>query len=271
MNEPANAGKPSRAAVATGLHAGLRGLRVLEVFRTLGRPARAIEISRALGLPTSSADELLKALAAEGYLTYDARAKLYMPSARVFRICDDLGASFERSAAATALMKRLHAEFGGTVCLSTQRSSDMVNVAIMRGDWFEDSVMGEGSAFRLVSRDRSGHWRPSNNFAAAIMTTMSDIQVLDVVAKVSRGEGDCEGPRGLVERLAHIRRQGFALCRVRRFENVISIAAAWPGDPGAPPAAIGILASESAALYDFAPRLGNLAREAAAHALPGWC
>lgn len=86
------------AALMTQPHAGMRGvaarrdplvksaarvLEILEFFDTIRRPAGAQEVAAALGYPASSTQALLRSLAAQGYLAWDAGCRHYAPTLRV--------------------------------------------------------------------------------------------------------------------------------------------------------------------------------------------
>ena len=76
----ANSQAEGRSGGRGSVKSCLRTLEVLEYFMKSGEPARTIEISEALGIPNSSADEILRTLASTGYLTYNQATKLYAPS-----------------------------------------------------------------------------------------------------------------------------------------------------------------------------------------------
>lgn len=60
-----------------------RALDVMEVFGTRRCALRAVEIASALSLTASSTNQLLKTMVGSGHLVFDARAKTYLPSARM--------------------------------------------------------------------------------------------------------------------------------------------------------------------------------------------
>ena len=66
---------------------GDRALKVIELFYHLRRPSKASEISDGLGIPRSSAHELLHTLVDTGFLTFDHKRRTYFPSLRIVRLC----------------------------------------------------------------------------------------------------------------------------------------------------------------------------------------
>jgi len=60
-----------------------RALDVLEYLGHARRPLRAVEISRAMGLPSSTTNQLLKTMVESSHLIFNARRMTYLPSPRL--------------------------------------------------------------------------------------------------------------------------------------------------------------------------------------------
>lgn len=61
-----------------------RALDVLEFFAEERRPLRAVEVARTLGMTPSTTNQLLKTMVDSAHLVFDARAKTYLPSPRLY-------------------------------------------------------------------------------------------------------------------------------------------------------------------------------------------
>lgn len=91
-----------------------RVLQVLEFFEDVRRPARATEISEALGMPQSSTSILMRSLRDLGYLDYDHATRTFLPSPRVSLLGAWLDGGPIRDGRLTRMMERLTAETGKT-------------------------------------------------------------------------------------------------------------------------------------------------------------
>ncbi len=97
----------ARDAAQGGVKSCLRALDILHYFTTHAAPARTIDISEELGIPNSSADEILRTLASMGYLTFNRETKRYVPSYKLVAT----GRGIERNF------------FGGDITTSSSSSS----------------------------------------------------------------------------------------------------------------------------------------------------
>ena len=82
----------------------VRVLEILEYFAKRQAGARLSDVALALGYPTSSAEALLKTLAKQGYMHFDAATRRYTPSARLAQLASWIAADgFEQAVVTPAL------------------------------------------------------------------------------------------------------------------------------------------------------------------------
>jgi DNA-binding IclR family transcriptional regulator len=108
---------------------------VIEYFMNAGVPARTVEISEALGIPNSSADEILRTLAATGYLTYNSANKLYAPSYKIVANASSIERSFFGDGRITEIMEDVRRETGATVYVTQQNDCWSESIAETLGEW----------------------------------------------------------------------------------------------------------------------------------------
>lgn len=97
----------------------IRALDVLEHFGQARRPLRAIEISQALALHPSTANQLLKTMVDSGHLVFDARAKTYLPSHRLASFSAWVVESYGGDERLRGLVRDVQAATGEIVTLTT--------------------------------------------------------------------------------------------------------------------------------------------------------
>jgi|GEM_PF-1080903 len=203
----------------------MRTLEVLEYFMRFREPARTVEISEALGIPNSSADEILRTLAGAGYLSYNQASKLYAPSYKLIANVCMIEQSFFAGGAVARLLDDMRRETGATVYLTHQNDCWVESVAELTGGWLHPESDLDYPT-EIVSFYRNG-WRPGTNFAAAILAQQSNRAIVQLATRAQRLG---LGPKGamlmktLVDRVARTRSQGFALCRRTDLAPVDSIA-----------------------------------------------
>lgn len=203
----------------------LRTLDVLEYFMRFGKPARTIEISEALGIPNSSADEILRTLAATGYLSYNQASKLYAPSYKIVANACSIERSFFGSSRIDEVMAEMRRETGATVFLTQQNDCWVESIAEIHGGWTEQDQEPRYPA-EMICFDRNS-WRPGTNFAAAMLTQQSNAAIIQLATRTQQLGLAPKGPalmKNLVDRIANTRTRGFALCRRSASVPVDSIA-----------------------------------------------
>ena len=112
------------------------GARVIEVLEFLNRqsePVRAVEICRALGLPASSANDLLKTLVDTGYLEFDEAAKTYALGLRAALFGHRLAANCPELSALDEFVQRVAAETRQSVVVFRGQSHQVKVVALCAG------------------------------------------------------------------------------------------------------------------------------------------
>ncbi|WP_198351224.1 IclR family transcriptional regulator [Flavisphingomonas formosensis] len=220
----------------------LRALDVIEYFAEVDAPARTVDVSEALGIPNSSADEILRTLSRRGYLCFSRTTKRYAPSYKMIGTVNAIERSFFGGERLRSLMYKLRQETGATVYLTTQNDCWLESVAEVKGDW--NGHRKPIDFYReLVRYDEDG-WRPATNFAGALLAWQSNGEIIELADR-TREFGI--GPRGpslmkqLIDRVSKIRARGFALCQRNDTVEVDSIACPLRVPNSVTPFAIGIL------------------------------
>lgn len=95
-----------------------RALDVLEYFGRVRKPLRARQVARSLDLHPSSVDQLLKTMAASGYLIFDSIRKVYHPSPRLVGFASWLTSDCFWNADTSSILREIAAQTGGYACLA---------------------------------------------------------------------------------------------------------------------------------------------------------
>lgn len=220
----------------------LRTLEVIEYFMLSRVPARTIEISEALGIPNSSADEILRTLATTGYLNYDQASKLYAPSYKIVANASSIEESFFGGGRIAEVMDDLMRVTGATVFLTQQNDCWLESIAEVHGSWKPTSAEPAYPS-EMVYFDRQS-WRPTTNFSAAMLAQQSNVAIIQLAARTQQLGLGPKGPplmKNLVDRIAQIRGQGYALRRRSTAVFVDSIAMPLRVPNSVSPYAIGVV------------------------------
>lgn len=110
-----------------------RALEVIETFARERRPLHAREIQLALDIPASSTIALVKSLMRLGYLRFDRRTRLYVPTLRVAMLGDWLRRDALASDRMLAAMHSVNDSTGEATFLSTPNDVHMQVTHIMAG------------------------------------------------------------------------------------------------------------------------------------------
>lgn len=204
----------------------LRTLDVLEFFMRAQAPARTIEISEVLGIPNSSADEILRTLAMAGYLSYNQKTKLYSPSYKIVANATVIEKSFFGGSRVSEIMEDMAAATGATVFLTQQNDCWSESVAEVAGGWAAGPDDPRRYPNEMICFTQN-KWLPGTNFSAAMLAQQSNIAIIQLATRTQRlgiGPGNPALMKNLVDRIARTRSSGFAVCRRKVNVPVDSIA-----------------------------------------------
>lgn len=111
VKRPADRRSSSRSAT--------RALDVLELFGVARRALRAIEISRALDMHSSTTNQLLKTMVGSAHLVFDAQGKTYLPSPRLAEFSAWVVESYGADGRLRGLIEDVHELTGMVVTVTT--------------------------------------------------------------------------------------------------------------------------------------------------------
>lgn len=202
---------------------GMRALEILEYFTTVRRPAIALEISTALGLPVSSGNELLKSLEEAGFLVFDPREKTYFPSPRVTRLSSAALPATAEAQVFQGLLADLQARTGACVTLSAQNRHLMQFVAFLASPGVGLDGPQEGLKYPMVGTASGG----------AIFAVKSRDELLGLICKGCVGLSPAARERTTSLVLSQVRaahERGYAVSFGDLPRNSVSIAVSlWAG------------------------------------------
>lgn len=254
-----------------GVKSATRTIDILEYFATVNRPVRTCEISEAIGVPNSSADEILRTLAVKGYLSFNKRTKHYVPSYKIVGLVQAIEQRFFGGEQLRALLRDLRRVTGASVYMTAQNDCWVENVAKINGPWTESSD-DRGYRRELVYFD-GANWRPTTNFAGALLALQSNVDIIELVLRTQeRGIA----PKGqfamndLIEKVDRIRDRGFATCRRNDTVRVESVACPMRIPGGNLPMAVGVLGYDLLATQQSCSQLAMTIRGMIAHHSRNW-
>lgn len=154
--------------------------RVMDIFEFFYRfrgPARAVDIASFLSIPKSSTNGLLKTLVDSGYLTFNARNKSYFLSFRLVPFGNWLSSFYFGPNRLITMMEDLRERAGECVALTVQNGLSMQFVAMLQSPGLPDPF-AEGRKTSILGSATGG----------AMMMTMTDSEIMDIIARVNRGK-----------------------------------------------------------------------------------
>jgi DNA-binding IclR family transcriptional regulator len=210
-----------------------RALDVLELFRRKRRALSAAEIGKALGYPKSSANVLLKSLAAQDYLLLNARTMQYFPSLHVTRLGEWIPRAMLVSGKVLDVLEDVHAVTQETVTLSVSSDLSAIFLKVIPGTFPLSLQMREGFVTPLFT----------TAVGMAILSQMSDEDVDDLVQRAnlrSRRREDRVDAAVIRQSILETRARGFSV----RYDCVIpdsgAIGIPFPSNVDGFPMAIGV-------------------------------
>jgi DNA-binding IclR family transcriptional regulator len=235
METPARPGRKRPTPRAGELKSGRRVLDLLEFFAEAQRPATVTEVAARLGWPQSSTSALLATLASLGYLDHPPGApRQYRPTLRVTLLGSWLQDSLFGWGSLLSVMEALRRETGATVMLGVQHGIHVRYVLVLRGRTPSRSALPAGT-LRPIHRAALGK---------ALLAGKPEAEVLRLLRRANAEQTDPAqrvAPRALLEELAQVRAQGWAVSEDVLTRGVAALAVPLtPGLPGQPPMAVGL-------------------------------
>lgn len=215
----------------------LRVLSVLEYFQANPHPARTTEISRALAIPNSSADDILKTLVRTGYLAFDPRQKVYLPSYRIVTLARRLEGAFFGGTAVSDLMEEVHRCTGHTVWLCMQNDRWVQCSAIIPGSDFHAGIHVEG----FTDYD----WTTAAGLA--LLSGKPQEAVVEIAKRMFRTEPPAKrtaSVTAILDKVRSVRKQGYATSRGFSAEGVTAVAAPFQSKVMRVPVAVGLVSAD---------------------------
>lgn len=256
MAKTAERATDSRNA-ATASRSVRRALGIFELMLNRGEPVSVATIVAELDIPKSTAYELIRTLAAAGYVDRDAANGSYFLGRKLFELGQAYRAQVDLLKEGGQIVEDLRDETGETVQLS-----------VLEGDMMLVLLKEEGSQpIRIISRVGT---RVPVNWAAASRLLVSDLEdraLRRLLASSVRPSPTGRAPTDIDELVAQIRRfraQGYAVELNEANEHAGCVAAPVIDAAGKCVAAISIVAPEQRLQKKHRDALIAAARRAAA-------
>jgi DNA-binding IclR family transcriptional regulator len=205
----------------------VRALEIVELLCRGGKPLRAYEIAGAIGLSSSSADQLLKTLVDSAYLIFDPDSKCYHFSPRLAQIGAPLVTAYFSDGALRRLMDAVYRDLEQLVHI------EMMHVMTSQGTYMQ--ILDE----RLVDSPQPSLGQPESigmriplfgsSSGAAWLATQTDEIVCAAIARCNRELGIwAKEPSRILHAVQRVRTQGFAIGGITVGNDLCGIAVALP-------------------------------------------
>ncbi len=220
IKRPAERRSSSRSAT--------RALDMLELFGKARHSLRAIEISRALGMHSSTTNQLLKTMVDSAHLVFDAKAKTYLPSPRLSQFSAWMVDNYGGEGRLRQLIEELHQATGLVVTVTTPNDLFMQIVdAELPSIPGEERVPERGLQVSIFG----------SAIGSAYLSMLDDEAVLRLARRARVGEEDM---RTLNDMAHRIRADGFAFGPAAMDTRTWSLAVPLPAQGLRVPAVLGL-------------------------------
>jgi DNA-binding IclR family transcriptional regulator len=230
----ARAAKTAKSRNLDVVKSGERALDILEFFRAWRRPARAVEVSRALALPHSSVDRMLKTMVNKGYLAFDEAHKRYEPTYRIIQTAADIERAFYGGPGFGRVVEGLRNATAKTVFVCVQNDCLVQCVTALPGENFVPAIHQEGMTAPVVASAPG----------LALLAAKSDAEVLETARRSFR-RNLIEQPwpdfPDLMANVHRVREQRFSSWKAFSSPDAVAVCAALRVRPDQPPVSIGFV------------------------------
>jgi DNA-binding IclR family transcriptional regulator len=238
----------------------VRVLEVFEYFQREARPSKATEISRALQLPNSSVDRILKTLVNTGYLLFDWRSKRYKPSYRLVRAAHRLEDGFFGGRITRELLAAIRERTGEPVFMCLQNDCWVECVVAMPGSNGTLSLATEGMKFSI----------DDSSPGVALLSLKNQLEIVEIVRRADRLASPPRRRIDYGDVLAAAERariDGFCVRRGQSFEGAVAVSAPVRHPSLTDPVCVGFVGRNPTGSAERNHALGVQLREMIAHHL----
>lgn len=218
--DPGHSGDSAKSAI--------RALQIMELLATSNRPLRAIEIVRALGLSPSSTNQLLKTMMDWGYLVFDYPSKRYYPSPRLSRLGGMVCSNYFGPYALGSLMQAAQEAFELPITILACQGTFMQIV---------DHLLTPNPSHYALERPRVTelglHVPLFGSCSGAAWLSRQSEQTIGTAFRLCRRDlgPDSRDVGSILERLRHIKEQGYAFGGTSIDDRRRSVAVPLPATP----------------------------------------
>jgi DNA-binding IclR family transcriptional regulator len=205
----------------------------LEYFARVQRAASVAEIAGHYGYPSSSVSAVMRTMVALGYLSYDASARTYLPTARLPFLVGWIGTRLYDGDSVRAIMRELGEATRETIILGAQNGTRVQYI----------DIIDATGPVRLHATAGSFRSMPHTAVGLVLLSRLANAQLGPLLRRINNEEPD---PAYHVElarmrdTVAAVRREGFALSMGGVVAGAGALAMMLPEQIGVTPLAIGI-------------------------------
>jgi DNA-binding IclR family transcriptional regulator len=217
-----------RGQIGNVAKSAVRALDIVELLAQIGKPMRAVDITKALGLSSSSTHQLLKTMMDSAYLIFDPVSKLYHPSLRSANISGSLADRHFAAGAINCLVNAVQQRFQTALTISASQGSFMQILEVFEPRRDEPNITRE---FHGLREEAIGLRVPifGSCTGAAWLSAQSDETVL-AIARLCRRALGARGSatEQILEIVRRARTQGYAFGGISADDSRRSIAVPFP-------------------------------------------
>lgn len=220
-------------AEAEGVKSARRVFEFLEYYAKVQRPVSVAELANHFNYPNSSVSSLMRTMVAMGYLSYNATARTYLPTARLPFLNNWIGTRLFDHDRIWAMMQELSDATGETILLGVQSGLRLQYI----------QVIDATGPVRLHAE--SGSFRGLTSTAAGLMllSRIDDTRIGQLIRRINN-DGDQQSERidlgQVLEKIHTIRRSGWCMSIGGVVPGAGAVAMLLPTSIGETPLAIGI-------------------------------
>ena len=197
---------PASSDQKSSVKSAKRTLQVFELFDQTRRGMTLTEVADELAIPTSSTQELLRSLAALGYLNFDRRSRVYTPTLRVAVLGEWIEQSLFGQGHYKAMMQELRDKTGETVGIGCESDLDVQILQIWSGTYPLTLNMKAGDRISLCT----------SAMGRAVLSQRPKAYVDRLLRRhnsIAEHESERVSQSEMDDALAFVRKNGFAVSR----------------------------------------------------------